>query len=183
MGLATTLLTEGSSPLTRGKPTENWNQLADARLIPAHAGKTYGLASILEENRGSSPLTRGKHVQRDVDFHDPGLIPAHAGKTLLQRGFNVCGRAHPRSRGENPPARQGERGGWGSSPLTRGKPASSWGWPRPPWLIPAHAGKTATRHTGGRCPWAHPRSRGENSSVVSPIGSGKGSSPLTRGKH
>ena len=71
----------GSSPLTRGKPTENWNQLADARLIPAHAGKTRrgglhlgragahprsrGENSIMPAGmavvRGSSPLTRGKH--------------------------------------------------------------------------------------------------------------------------
>ena len=30
----------GSSPLTRGKPTEVSRQLSPARLIPAHAGKT-----------------------------------------------------------------------------------------------------------------------------------------------
>ena len=30
----------GSSPLTRGKPHEAWTTALQARLIPAHAGKT-----------------------------------------------------------------------------------------------------------------------------------------------
>ena len=70
----------------------------------------------------------------------------------------------------------------GSSPLTRGKP-----WQRPmslprPWLIPAHAGKTAwyqAKHSSTR---AHPRSRGENAYQSRARDIFKGSSPLTRGK-
>ena len=52
--------------------------------------------------------------------------------------------------------------GRGSSPLTRGKPRQS------------H--QTATR------PWAHPRSRGENSPGSLVASTANGSSPLTRGK-
>ena len=50
-------------------------------------------------------------------------------------------------------------------------------------LIPAHAGKTVTSRSFGPGTWAHPRSRGENCSRAYSHGSGRGSSPLTRGKH
>ena len=49
-------------------------------------------------------------------------------------------------------------------------------------LIPAHAGKTAIRPTVWRCPWAHPRSRGENHWRSRRGSRGWGSSPLMRGK-
>ena len=49
-------------------------------------------------------------------------------------------------------------------------------------LIPAHAGKTNTGHTWSGAPWAHPRSRGENSPPGGATVSSEGSSPLTRGK-
>ena len=70
----------------------------------------------------------------------------------------------------------------GSSPLTRGKPASGPAFGQYPGLIPAHAGKT---RRGGGCQvfsGAHPRSRGENVSRERPSGRSRGSSPLTRGK-
>ena len=70
--------------------------------------------------------------------------------------------AHPRSRGENT---------W---LLPRGQRAR---------LIPAHAGKTAeSARPACRAP-AHPRSRGENRWTARCLASGRGSSPLTRGKH
>ena len=49
-------------------------------------------------------------------------------------------------------------------------------------LIPAHAGKTDHGATGGARSGAHPRSRGENSTMVSSVAVSRGSSPLTRGK-
>ena len=49
-------------------------------------------------------------------------------------------------------------------------------------LIPAHAGKTLSRRLRPPPPPAHPRSRGENKYTPSEVGSGAGSSPLTRGK-
>ncbi len=70
----------------------------------------------------------------------------------------------------------------GSSPLTRGKPASSWGWPRPPRLIPAHAGKTSRPPCPASSHSAHPRSRGENRARRDFLVARDGSSPLTRGK-
>ena len=50
-------------------------------------------------------------------------------------------------------------------------------------LIPAHAGKTATYEAFSAPPWAHPRSRGENSTDWRKDSNDSGSSPLTRGKH
>ena len=50
----------------------------------------------------------------------------------------------------------------GSSPLTRGKPASGLGIPWGSGLIPAHAGKTMRRTRSRTKVGAHPRSRGEN---------------------
>ena len=96
-----TLRSEGSSPLTRGKPWPSARQSARGRLIPAHAGKTRittGRTCVMTahprsrgENSsrakawtspsGSSPLTRGKPDNRTGVREGPGLIPAHAGKT------------------------------------------------------------------------------------------------------
>ena len=52
----------------------------------------------------------------------------------------------------------------GSSPLTRGKPDLTMEDATALGLIPAHAGKTLTHTAGGGRGWAHPRSRGENTS-------------------
>ena len=71
---------KGSSPLTRGKPVPGADHVGDARLIPAHAGKTLAAmsaaasrrahprsrgenplrGSVIADTCGSSPLTRGK---------------------------------------------------------------------------------------------------------------------------
>ena len=70
----------------------------------------------------------------------------------------------------------------GSSPLTRGKHGSCRGWRVRCRLIPAHAGKTSDLMSLGCRMKAHPRSRGENTSLTWSDISGLGSSPLTRGK-
>ena len=91
----------GSSPLTRGKRSQNGRDRVSGGLIPAHAGKT-GCAQPCPsgvpahprsrgENGqpptqarpiyGSSPLTRGKLGGLGVDVAQFRLIPTHAGKT------------------------------------------------------------------------------------------------------
>ena len=112
---------EGSSPLTRGKPSVTPTRVGSSGLIPAHAGKTVtawaGLSSrrahprsrgenhlraiLAAQNQGSSPLTRGKRGEGDDDAHTRRLIPAHAGKTGTRCGPRRRQQAHPRSRGEN----------------------------------------------------------------------------------
>ena len=91
----------GSSPLTRGKPAQGRDRARNARLIPAHAGKTpepvpsplpkpahprsrgeNGYSwSTSSTSSGSSPLTRGKRDRREAEGQAQRLIPAHAGKT------------------------------------------------------------------------------------------------------
>ena len=153
---------EGSSPLTRGKHCSFLSGFGGSRLIPAHAGKTWGVvheSAALKahprsrgENRmprttrviatGSSPLTRGKLVGDRLASTVYRLIPAHAGKTLFWRLVSPRHPAHPRSRGENAYRSAPLPACCGSSPLTRGKRR------RRRWglgvrrLIPAHAGKT-----------------------------------------
>ena len=180
---------EGSSPLTRGKPSWKGPAAYDAGLIPAHAGKTgsarvtrrpiqahprsrgenYGVEIELFDGYGSSPLTRGKHRVPTRMRRRRRLIPAHAGKTAAQRRRVECDGAHPRSRGENFLAFGGLSPPMGSSPLTRGKRAAR---PKPscdPGLIPAHAGKTAVGIGAPFPSGAHPRSRGENSIGASTV--------------
>ena len=91
----------GSSPLTRGKRTE---ETLSEGVTP-----------------GSSPLTRGKRFLRVIPVERGRLIPAHAGKTIRLTGEKTLDRAHPRSRGENFRRPQGQGVKRGSSPLTRGK--------------------------------------------------------------
>ena len=101
-------LTEGSSPLTRGKRTDKSAYLNELRLIPAHAGKTNlhvtspFLSGAHPRSRGentlrtlrqgsgpgSSPLTRGKLAERVSLAVPTRLIPAHAGKTVLHIGID-----------------------------------------------------------------------------------------------
>ena len=79
-GIASVALTQGSSPLTRGKRRPTGSSSRWSGLIPAHAGKTMAHMAIMGEARahprsrgenirgyppmssltGSSPLTRGK---------------------------------------------------------------------------------------------------------------------------
>ena len=131
---------------------------------------------------GSSPLTRGKPDRLQRREQAPGLIPAHAGKTPPRPRRSSHRRAHPRSRGENPPASLPGSGMGGSSPLTRGKRGVHDGQYSEARLIPAHAGKTPWVTRTVVQPTAHPRSRGENKLGRVSVGVQSGSSPLTRGK-
>ena len=199
---ADALSSHGSSPLTRGKHLcPRWSD-ADARLIPAHAGKTpnayqnqpevkahprsrgENLLQVLSElvKRGSSPLTRGKLWPDGVPRGLNRLIPAHAGKTSTTTRGQLTTVAHPRSRGENltDPSRHDQDPG--SSPLTRGKRDLQRRLIRSVRLIPAHAGKTSLAWLVGAHTKAHPRSRGENRDRAMGCLLGQGSSPLTRGK-
>ena len=131
----------GSSPLTRGKPEVGDVVAGEARLIPAHAGKTPSCARWLPSwsahprsrgendvaavdtmpDTGSSPLTRGKRREPSRWLRAERLIPTHAGKTRSSDARMRAVRAHPRSRGENRAnCPRGPRF-TGLSPLTRGK--------------------------------------------------------------
>ena len=177
-------LAAGSSPLTRGKQVPVTHAPDPSRLIPAHAGKTRTLdtrerersahprsrgenasvAASEEMFRGSSPLTRGKLRRIQRLSRGRRLIPAHAGKTVGVDNVGYGVQAHPRSRGENRRRRTSSRSSVGSSPLTRGKRMPVCVSDNRFRLIPAHAGKTLSSSTLRVTRWAHPRSRGENTS-------------------
>ena len=192
----------GSSPLTRGKHAALLEGHVAVRLIPAHAGKTPSSRSAVGVCRahprsrgenvigkllsavgeGSSPLTRGKPDRTVVVRPPERLIPAHAGKTSPIRADSNDIWAHPRSRGENGHHVVRLWAARGSSPLTRGKLRRRLGRRGRQGLIPAHAGKTVRLRSARTRPWAHPRSRGENSILSPALERRAGSSPLTRGK-
>ena len=152
----------GSSPLTRGKPHKAWTKALQARLIPAHAGKTghdtpgSSRSSAHPRSRGENPstLNNGENVN--------GSSPLTRGKPSPSITSQAGSAAHPRSRGENKDTRSGLWESMGSSPLTRGKPLVFGDLLGNERLIPAHAGKTRTPAQACGSPWAHPRSRGEN---------------------
>ena len=193
----------GSSPLMRGKLLRRDHRRDVHGLIPAHSGKTAGCVCgvwpagahprSFGENggrphgqravRGSSPLMRGKPSINRRERMPVGLIPAHAGKTSSPASPASRPRAHPRSRGENVCPYDWGAAVIGPSPLTRGKHLANRVHELTHGLIPADAGKTSASCACSRTRRAHPRSRGENKYTPSEVGSGAGSSPLTRGKH
>ena len=131
---------------------------------------------------GSSPLTRGKPTAGVGIQVRGGIIPAHAGKTGSRYACPWAIWDHPRSRGENATGQSLALADWGSSPLTRGKPALAVSSLLQIGIIPAHAGKTRVEARVGTHRWDHPRSRGENLIDYMKPTITDGSSPLTRGK-
>ena len=176
------IVSQGSSPLTRGKPAGRVTSSCTLGLIPTHAGKTTPRRATRitrrahphsrGENRhhashaitrtGSSPLTRGKLYTCSHPRQCTRLIPTHAGKTLVIGGGAGLPTAHPHSRGENAIRAPNVGLAGGSSPLTRGK---------------LHVTANMLNPS-----MAHPHSRGENGHRAVAVHRELGSSPLTRGK-
>ena len=166
----------------RGKPYMGTGGVAQYRLIPAYAGKTFlSRQGALESrahprvcgenhlqpvwhpnNRGSSPRMRGKRRPHSGSGTCTGLIPAYAGKTPTGAGAGASQSAHPRVCGENIFSFIEFQGNLGSSPRMRGKrkypciPRTS------SRLIPAYAGKTRVNNASTNRVRAHPRVCGEN---------------------
>ena len=137
-------LVGGSSPHTRGLLGRDVNYIEVCRIIPAHAGfttrtrargphcrdhpRTRGVytapARPAAPQPGSSPHTRGLPVLAGEGHGSCRIIPAHAGFTA-QAGTRCRGhRDHPRTRGVYRRADAGQSASPGSSPHTRGLPAS-----------------------------------------------------------
>ena len=53
---------QGSSPLTRGKPSLTCPERTNERLIPAHAGKTT-LSSLTSSLTRAHPRSRGENLR------------------------------------------------------------------------------------------------------------------------
>ena len=194
---------QGSSPLARGGLRSMTDHDAPTGLIPARAGRTtccivrrttsrahprsrgadeFNISEKLQGS-GSSPLARGGLAAFTDTTKAAGLIPARAGRTSMRAPTSGVHVAHPRSRGADGSARCGPRQGLGSSPLARGGRIPVRRIARMPGLIPARAGRTASRPREPSRQRAHPRSRGADlGRPLDHLAEG-GSSPLARGGH
>ena len=117
----------GSSPRMRGKRGARSVMSRARRIIPAHAGQTFGSQSSIGtipdhpracgangvwgtfniRGHGSSPRMRGKLPR---DFHTVSvcrIIPAHAGQTGSSSAMQVFYSDHPRACGANPKRTRG----------------------------------------------------------------------------
>ena len=173
---------EGSSPLTRGKRVRGLRKAIQARLIPAHAGKT-PVHGHLQARQWAHPRSRGENTfKNSVASHRLGSSPLTRGKPLMVFISVFLSVAHPRSRGENLPGPRHCPAGWRLIPAHAGKTPHDGALTRRRRLIPAHAGKTLDNMFLAIVSAAHPRSRGENSTGDMESEAALGSSPLTRGK-
>ena len=84
-GLNTTPAEEGSSPLTRGAPTQCPTLLVEDRLIPAYAGSTTEDHEAFS-GAAAHPRLRGEHWARESPLPKrPGSSPLTRGAPLLSR--------------------------------------------------------------------------------------------------
>ena len=190
-----------SSPLARGTRSPAAPLHRNARLIPARAGNTYTPGVTVNAHSahprsrgehnpsltligaviGSSPLARGTPAARSVSKPQLRLIPARAGNTPGLSPPRRQWSAHPRSRGEHVLLKSGSVFDSGSSPLARGTRHVGFRVGRDTRLIPARAGNTFHASQNEILSAAHPRSRGEHTSIGLMGAVPPGSSPLARG--
>ena len=151
----------GSSPLSRGI------------LVVAVPRESDGV---------DHPRSRGEYgSDAGTSFKTMRIIPALAGNTNHETMNPTASWDHPRSRGEyfDLVDERGEE--LGSSPLSRGIPATRHTTPQRPRIIPALAGNTPWNGTPSPPCRDHPRSRGEYYSPATRTIHLDGSSPLSRG--
>ncbi len=191
----------GSSPHARGALGRGPGQGPARGLIPACAGSTPGhhhrarCSSAHPRMRGEhqagtrptasrgglSPHARGARLVHTLLLRQPRLIPACAGSTYRSSLTLTGWGAHPRMRGEHGFMAVIVSFAPGSSPHARGaRLRAPVRWPGP-GLIPACAGSTQSWSPMLWSPPAHPRMRGEHSSLRRSAASSSGSSPHARG--
>ena len=156
------MVSEGSSPHTRGAPSQRSERESCVRIIPAYAGSTCRRGAD-SPRPGDHPRIRGEHDTRVQDAanvfgssphtrgarcfvgrRDPGgrIIPAYAGSTqAIQALGDFCR---------------------GSSPHTRGARRPDLFLRLRPGIIPAYAGSTRSRFPCFAFWPDHPRIRGEH---------------------
>ena len=153
-------LTSGSSPLARGLPRQGRTGQHVAGIIPARAGFTCAMVSVMVALSGSSPLARGLPFQSIDLVVDRGIIPARAGFTVLLFWNASPNPDHPRSRGVYRTSPRSRVTRIGSSPLARGLRPRSARTPTRTRIIPARAGFTNIEANTYAIWEDHPRSRG-----------------------
>ena len=192
----------GSPPRMRGKHAVQAWTLDQARITPAHAGKTTPrprmprrasdhpracgentrLDSLPGLSPGSPPRMRGKHPDTPGWQRALRITPAHAGKTGRGCAALQDMADHPRACGEN---KRSGRSDWrrsGSPPRMRGKRALYPAGLSAYRITPAHAGKTVFSFPPERSTTDHPRACGENDVAPRRRAHAIGSPPRMRGK-
>ena len=199
---ACAVLPVGSSPHMRGKLPQRRFFAGRLRIIPAHAGQTFCVATciikISDHPRtcgantppsrsmpcafGSSPHMRGKPPACFRQVWLLRIIPAHAGQTRVPYATGPLRGDHPRTCGANAVSCCGYQGMGGSSPHMRGKHVLSYDDHSLLRIIPAHAGQTRRRAGVPRDRTDHPRTCGANDAAAVREFDSLGSSPHMRGK-
>ena len=139
------VMSDGSSPLSRGIRNGKMDGSGLGGIIPALAGNTYPYRSQYSPRR-DHPRSRGEYVPpRNRTLRKVRIIPALAGNTPSPLRRRSGTTDHPRSRGE-----YGVCGGvttplGGSSPLSRGILAFTHSDAYTFRIIPALAGNTGRR--------------------------------------
>ena len=192
----------GSSPHMRGKPRQPKNSRQKHRIIPAHAGQTYGflvplgpdsdhprtcganchISVVMNGSNGSSPHMRGKLIMHRLYIVLRRIIPAHAGQTLSRCRRSAWCSDHPRTCGANYRGYHEDGNNAGSSPHMRGKLAYRGFAHSTERIIPAHAGQTPSRIFCELITPDHPRTCGANCRSTAYEPATVGSSPHMRGK-
>ena len=172
----------GSSPRMRGTLLDVDRHPTPARIIPAHAGNSPGVAAhrwsspdhpracgeLSRRSRsslvvaGSSPRMRGTPDPSYGITNCPRIIPAHAGNSSRRSGRGGCHADHPRACGELAPTFTAIPRADGSSPRMRGTHSSR-------------------RRTTSLMTTDHPRACGELSRTSRAMIGLSGSSPRMRG--
>ena len=167
----------------RGKLPDQSDIHAQGRIIPAHAGQTWG-SSGMSRSRTDHPRACGANDPLRVSG-DPvgGSSPRMRGKLCFRVRIDGHPLDHPRACGANKVVGSNLTYVPGSSPRMRGKRSRPLACVPCHRIIPAHAGQTRVRTALRRTRTDHPRACGANLTVAVTLAVPAGSSPRMRGKH
>ena len=84
----------------RGKDEFDMDEVDDARITPAYAGKSDRDFVAVHKFIGSPPPMRGKAAAGVQHQAGQGITPAYAGKRNVRQKPKCCSRDHPRLCGE-----------------------------------------------------------------------------------
>ena len=152
----------GSSPHTRGALGGISGGFSEAWDHPRIRGEHMDSTESPSNPVGSSPHTRGAPMSEPLPVERRRIIPAYAGSTEPDPIKPPIGEDHPRIRGEHAQRIAVDGAPPGSSPHTRGAPASNLQQSMGAGIIPAYAGSTDSLTLGPPTGRDHPRIRGEH---------------------
>ena len=132
----------GSSPHPRGTHSAGASGADFHRFIPASAGNTASISSMIQR-APVHPRIRGEHdVDSPAGAECVRFIPASAGNTRQNLRSNGIVAVHPRIRGEHSVRLVDSKLLRGSSPHPRGTQCKGYRRQKTGWFIPASAGNT-----------------------------------------